>query len=112
MFIFEFFFFFFFQAEDGIRDSSVTGVQTLLFRSGLVSVSWRRHLPRITDEPSKPTSNDQGKVALQIGRASCKEKVAIQRDRVACRKEKKIDAVLHDIERNEKLEQDRHITTG
>src|SRR5260370_31481724 len=25
--------FFFFQAEDGIRDSSVTGVQTLLFRS-------------------------------------------------------------------------------
>src|SRR5260370_26730153 len=27
------FFFFFFQAEDGIRDSSVTGVQTWLFRS-------------------------------------------------------------------------------
>src|SRR5437763_9456685 len=26
-------FFFFFQAEDGIRDTSVTGVQTLLFRS-------------------------------------------------------------------------------
>src|SRR5260370_19944570 len=26
-------FFFFFQAEDGIRDSSVTGVQTVLFRS-------------------------------------------------------------------------------
>src|SRR5687767_16008539 len=28
------FFFFFFQAEDGIRDKLVTGVQTLLFRSG------------------------------------------------------------------------------
>src|SRR5437764_3328315 len=27
-FIFDFFFFFFFQAEDGIRDTSVTGVQT------------------------------------------------------------------------------------
>src|SRR2546427_5866775 len=27
------FFFFFFQAEDGIRDLTVTGVQTLLFRS-------------------------------------------------------------------------------
>src|SRR5207248_5505746 len=27
------FFFFFFQAEDGIRDRTVTGVQTLLFRS-------------------------------------------------------------------------------
>src|SRR6266436_9513322 len=27
------YFFFFFQAEDGIRDVAVTGVQTLLFRS-------------------------------------------------------------------------------
>src|SRR5437763_2938843 len=27
------FFFFFFQAEDGIRDTSVTGVQSVLFRS-------------------------------------------------------------------------------
>jgi len=27
------FFFFFFQAEDGIRDIGVTGVQTWLFRS-------------------------------------------------------------------------------
>ena len=27
------FFFFFFQAEDGIRDRDVTGVQTCLFRS-------------------------------------------------------------------------------
>src|SRR5438552_11328109 len=30
---FFFFFFFFFQAEDGIRDDLVTGVQTVLFRS-------------------------------------------------------------------------------
>src|SRR5260370_37329983 len=29
--------FFFFQAEDGIRDSSVTGVQSVLFRSALWS---------------------------------------------------------------------------
>src|SRR5256886_16704777 len=29
-------FFFFFQAEDGIRDLTVTGVQTLLFRSCVV----------------------------------------------------------------------------
>src|SRR5689334_23586116 len=28
-----FFLFFFFQAEDGIRDGTVTGVQTVLFRS-------------------------------------------------------------------------------
>src|SRR6266436_9829637 len=31
------YFFFFFQAEDGIRDVAVTGVQTLLFRSRLIS---------------------------------------------------------------------------
>src|SRR5438876_7861950 len=30
-----FFFFFFFQAEDGIRDGRVTGVQRVLFRSPL-----------------------------------------------------------------------------
>src|SRR5687768_17733216 len=32
------FFFFFFQAEDGIRDVAVTGVQTVLFRSAIVRV--------------------------------------------------------------------------
>src|SRR3989454_3557968 len=31
--------FFFFQAEDGIRDYKVTGVQTLLFRSPLTSLA-------------------------------------------------------------------------
>src|SRR5437667_2929564 len=42
-----FFFFFFFQAEDGIRDRDVTGVQRVLFRSrafrlpGSISRSWR-----------------------------------------------------------------------
>src|SRR5437762_11198338 len=35
-----FFFFFFFQAEDGIRDTSVTGVQTCALRS-LPSSGWR-----------------------------------------------------------------------
>src|SRR5690606_40351419 len=34
--------FFFFQAEDGIRDFHVTGVQTWLFRS-IVSPTTRRH---------------------------------------------------------------------
>src|SRR5690606_40869919 len=32
-------FFFFFQAEDGIRDFHVTGVQTCLFRSGYLPLS-------------------------------------------------------------------------
>src|SRR5690349_22130547 len=33
-------FFFFFQAEDGIRDLYVTGVQTVLFRSAGPSEKW------------------------------------------------------------------------
>src|SRR5438093_1464321 len=34
------FFFFFFQAEDGIRDWSVTGVQSVLFRSIYMERAW------------------------------------------------------------------------
>src|SRR6266481_4661075 len=37
IFVHYIFFFFFFQAEDGIRDGTVTGVQTLLFRSRLLA---------------------------------------------------------------------------
>src|SRR2546427_5040132 len=37
-----FYIFFFFQAEDGIRDLTVTGVQTCA-SSDLVSAFWRRH---------------------------------------------------------------------
>ena len=33
-------FFFFFQAEDGIRDRDVTGVQTVLFRSCCMALLW------------------------------------------------------------------------
>src|SRR2546430_13608311 len=33
-------YFFFFQAEDGIRDLTVTGVQTWLFRSGSVRIGF------------------------------------------------------------------------
>src|SRR5437762_9461441 len=42
--VFVFFFFFFFQAEDGIRDTSVTGVQTCALPISLVpggGVGWR-----------------------------------------------------------------------
>src|SRR5437868_12232551 len=38
--MFFFFFFFFFQAEDGIRDRNVTGVQTCALRSR--SCTWER----------------------------------------------------------------------
>ena len=38
LFVFLFYFFFFFQAEDGIRDRDVTGVQTCALRSASSSV--------------------------------------------------------------------------
>ena len=41
MFLF-FCFVFFFQAEDGIRDRDVTGVQSVLFRSFFLSSSFER----------------------------------------------------------------------
>src|SRR5207245_3193194 len=85
-------FFFFFQAEDGIRDATVTGVQTCLFRSS------RARLPRVphawtftngapaailnavndalvpfgamlTEQPMTPQR--------EIGRASCRERVQL-----------------------------------
>src|SRR6266850_1755700 len=39
--------FFFFQAEDGIRDYKVTGVQTLLFRSRWMTRPDRNGSPRL-----------------------------------------------------------------
>src|SRR5258708_36906677 len=41
------YFFFFFQAEDGIRDDLVTGVQTLLFRSRFKLRPRSRFLPKL-----------------------------------------------------------------
>src|SRR5437764_12262124 len=67
------FIFFFFQAEDGIRDTSVTGVQTCALpifcrarsRSGRCRFSARRPLRAARRSPS------------QIGRASCMERVLL-----------------------------------
>src|SRR5204862_5666853 len=77
--------FFFFQAEDGIRDLYVTGVQTLLFRSGglqrRISAEQRRgHRVRLHDPEAllqtpvegAPEPLDQP-AGGQIGRASCRE---------------------------------------
>src|SRR5438067_4375006 len=43
-----FFFFFFFQAEDGIRDRNVTGVQTCALPIYLVNEAWLLPLPETT----------------------------------------------------------------
>src|SRR5436190_23525575 len=63
------FLFFFFQAEDGIRDHCVTGVQTCalpIYRNG----DTRNTSPGRHDSPGFPDPP-----RAQIGRASCRERV-------------------------------------
>src|SRR5437879_8813573 len=80
---------FFFQAEDGIRDTSVTGVQTCALPISLcretgsaVSRSgWRLEASeRRRDRHRTKRSmrlNDVAVQLLQIGRASCRERVEV-----------------------------------
>src|SRR5437762_9567331 len=87
--------FFFFQAEDGIRDTSVTGVQTcalpILFpqrSTGLADtfdnlvlhvrdVRYVRQLVTFEFEiaPDKIGEDKRAEIANEIGRASCRERV-------------------------------------
>src|SRR5260370_24849835 len=88
------YFFFFFQAEDGIRDSSVTGVQTCALPiSSEVQIGKIRARSRIggNDDGSRPgvvasaegcwkcdeaRRNDRSQLReKEIGRASCRERV-------------------------------------
>src|SRR5437879_13344931 len=76
--------FFFFQAEDGIRDTSVTGVQTCALPIYLhkrprlavltgVSSFWRPDPVEIRDRRQVRSRSGTS----QIGRASCRERVEI-----------------------------------
>src|SRR5437762_10408843 len=86
---------FFFQAEDGIRDTSVTGVQTcalpILIPSGAVALSYH---PQTPTAPLGITGFDVGFALTgarlhntavlerassdsEIGRASCRERVEL-----------------------------------
>src|SRR5699024_11252193 len=79
-----FLFFFFFQAEDGIRDRNVTGVQTCALPI-LFSTSFR--LSSAGGSAGKPETGGKqycdgnaGGLFLhrpEIGRASCRERVSI-----------------------------------
>src|SRR5690625_7666154 len=64
--------FFFLQAEDGIRDGHVTGVQTC----ALPILRAFTTTPGKTDSGSR-TSASSGSPSSQIGRASCRERVEI-----------------------------------
>src|SRR5437879_10927142 len=85
-----FFIFFFFQAEDGIRDTSVTGVQTCALpiftrldgNSTPLTQPLRPGESYMTDFVFDVPRNAQGLRLLlaeddQIGRASCRERVEI-----------------------------------
>src|SRR5437870_10419166 len=73
--------FFFFQAEDGIRDGHVTGVQTcalpiysLAVRTTRLSGSARRSASETVAWKRSPCKGEKRK---EIGRASCRERVEI-----------------------------------
>src|SRR5207245_8068715 len=89
------FFFFFFQAEDGIRDATVTGVQTCALpiygsQGGIVVNPAEPSTFVLTGFPSTTTSGDSWNFGVtaaydaygnratnytEIGRASCRERV-------------------------------------
>ena len=74
---YDLFFFFFFQAEDGIRDYKVTGVQTcalpISWADGdLESAEQDIILDRLSRQFASATDDH---AALKIGRASCRERV-------------------------------------
>src|SRR5438552_18815109 len=88
------FFFFFFQAEDGIRDDLVTGVQTCALpifvsrRSSSPAItarstSARRSSCSVRSSPLPPSASCTPRAAArpnrlsEIGRASCREKVEV-----------------------------------
>src|SRR5205085_8256616 len=81
--IFLFYFFFFFQAEDGIRDLTVTGVQTCALP---ISTPRRCSQPCRSPNPAPsaprssskatcpaPSTHPKAAASTQIGRASCRE---------------------------------------
>src|SRR5207249_9392375 len=90
--IFLLFIFFFFQAEDGIRDRNVTGVQTCALRSRTCGIAGSTSSPRSCCSPRccwLSSSRSEGFFAScprglesllkeeleEIGRASCRERV-------------------------------------
>ena len=72
-----FFFFFFFQAEDGIRDRNVTGVQTCALPISLNVLKTK--LLAIKDKLNNLLKKSEDakiiKDGIKIGRASCRERV-------------------------------------
>src|SRR5260370_17179482 len=66
-FLFSFLFFFFFQAEDGIRDSSVTGVQTCALPISAASGTAAAHITYVSDTPGAAKIVGGGTAADAMG---------------------------------------------
>src|SRR5207245_6846045 len=93
---------FFFQAEDGIRDATVTGVQTcalpicgdlhLRARSGAqpdrsrVDAGGVSRLPAVAEGPLTAVGRQACASNAKIGRASCRERVWRAREGVAVKR--------------------------
>src|SRR5437764_14542036 len=88
-----FFFFFFFQAEDGIRDTSVTGVQTCALPISTSGGKGRGlHLLSAGCRVSRRQMGARvhaGHQRAEIGRASCREKSVDLGGRRIIKKKKK-----------------------
>src|SRR3990170_7749241 len=79
------FFFFFFQAEDGIRDDLVTGVQTC-------ALPICRQAPGAARPPTPPGGPARPNTGRdQIGRASCRGRGEISVGAVSFKKKKNVD---------------------
>src|SRR5438270_1324106 len=89
------FFFFFFQAEDGIRDLTVTGVQTCALPIYLEAVHiqnkrWEQDQRQHIRQKRRPAEQNQQETQVhEIGRASCRERVKISMVAVSLKKKKK-----------------------
>src|SRR5438874_8187446 len=85
------FFFFFFQAEDGIRDLYVTGVQTCALpicigknQAGALAFIARIERHSSGDRASSSAGNRNGSVD-EIGRASCRKECRYRRSELELR---------------------------
>src|SRR2546430_12753161 len=89
--------FFFFQAEDGIRDLTVTGVQTCALPISMPPSAGRQRAERartLADRRARPhrlPPRPLRHFRRQIGRASCRERVEISVVAVSLKEKKKTE---------------------
>src|SRR5437867_9578187 len=99
---------FFFQAEDGIRDRTVTGVQTCALpiliglpvtvitacqpegRVQLLGERWKAHCTAGAAVGDRVVIEAVEQITLEIGRASCRERVSIAEGAEQCKKQTRI----------------------